>query len=136
MKNKILIVDDDTTIQDLLTEAFNGIDYETFCASNAEDALIIAEKEKILGFILDIKLPGMSGVDLFTELKRHSPVGFYFAMTGYASVADLLLCREAGFDDYFAKPFKIDDILRAAKEGFRRVQRWQNDLEVLPYEYR
>lgn len=132
---KLLIVDDDHSIQELLKETFESLEFDVFCASNANEAMALAEQEGILGFFLDIKLPGMSGIDLLHNLKKHSPAGFFFAITGYASVADLLYCREAGFDDYFSKPFRLEDIIHATREGFGRVSRWQKELEVLPPEY-
>jgi len=67
----------------------------------------------------------MNGIELCKRLKRERPTAFFFAITGFSSVFDLVKCREAGFDDYFIKPITIKDIVEAVEEAINRIARWK-----------
>ena len=75
-----------------------------------------------------MKLPGMDGIELIKRIKYLRPSGIFFAITGHSSVYDLLKCREAGFDDYFPKPFKLQHIVQATKDAFEKIERWQESI--------
>ena len=66
----------------------------------------------------------MNGVELCRHLRKERPAAFMFAMTGFATVFDLEQCREAGFDDYFPKPFRLPSLLTAARDAFEKLERW------------
>ena len=53
---------------------------------------------------LDIKLPGMSGIELCKKIRIENQIGIIHAITGYSNIYGLLECRAAGFDDFFVKP--------------------------------
>ncbi len=125
MEKRILIVDDEVAIGKLLEKAFTIAGFSPTIADSAEEALSIAEKEKFEVFFIDIKLPKMSGIELCKLLKKDNPASFFFSMTGYASVYDLVKCREAGFDDYFIKPFKLEYVVKVVSETFEKVERWE-----------
>ena len=74
---------------------------------------------------LDLKLPGMNGIDLCRKIRKENPIACMYAMTGYNSIFELTECRDAGFDDYFLKPFDLTDITDAAKSGFDKLNRWK-----------
>ncbi len=125
MQKKILVVDDEAPIRSLLERAFKKADYEVETTDSAESALEIIRKENFQVFFLDLLLPKMNGLDLCMQIKKIRPTAFVFAMTGYASVFDLVKCREVGFDDYFPKPFEIRVLLKATQEAFDRLERWR-----------
>ena len=125
MANKILIVDDEKPIRELLKTAFTHTGYTVFCAANAEEALKIVSKETIQVYLLDMNLPEMDGIELFNRIKENRPVSFFFAITGFTSIFDLVRCRKVGFDNYFPKPFKIELLLKATKEAFENLERWR-----------
>lgn len=127
---RILVVDDEQPILDLLQSVFAISDYEVICAGSAEEALRMLKKTKdIYVFFLDIKLPGMSGIRLFKELKRDIPEGFYFAMTGYISEYDKSNSKEVGFDACFFKPFNIEQLLQSTKDAFEILE-WKKANKV------
>ena len=109
----------------MLEKAFTLAGFSPKTACSAEEALIIAEKEKFEIFFLDIKLPKMNGIDLCKILKKDHPASFFFSMTGYASVFDLVKCRESGFDDYFIKPFTLEAVVKVVSETFEKIERWK-----------
>ncbi|NQU06237.1 MAG: response regulator [Calditrichaeota bacterium] len=127
MQKNILVVDDEAAIRSLLERAFMKSDYELHAVESAEAALELIRKENYQVFFLDLLLPKMNGLDLCVQIKKVRPTAFVFAMTGYASVFDLVKCREVGFDDYFPKPFEIEDLKTATDEAFGKIDRWRKN---------
>jgi DNA-binding response OmpR family regulator len=126
MKEKrILVVDDEQTILDLYTQAFERAGYRVTTAETAEDALDKLKTESFWVFFLDLNLPGMSGVDLCRQIRNQYPMAIVYAVTGYASLFELSDCRDAGFEDYFTKPANLSDLLEAADNAFKKLTRWK-----------
>jgi CheY-like chemotaxis protein len=126
MKEKrILVVDDEQTILDLYTQAFERAGYRVTTAETAEDALDKLKTESFWVFFLDLNLPGMSGVDLCRQIRNQYPMAIVYAVTGYASLFELSDCRDAGFEDYFTKPASLSDLLEAADNAFKKLTRWK-----------
>lgn len=125
IENKILVVDDEVAILDLLKETFSDEGYKVFVANNAEEGYEIFKKENVLVIFLDLKMPGKNGFELCKEMKSHMPACICHAVTGYSSAYELNDCREAGFDDYFTKPVELDTLITAAKNAFIKLNRWK-----------
>lgn len=120
---KILVVEDEETIRLVLYEAFREEGYEVICAEDAEEALRLLTPD-IKVMFLDLKLPGdMDGIDLCKRIRENNKSACIYALTGHSTLYELSDCREAGFDDYFTKPAKLEMLLMAAKEGFDKVDR-------------
>ncbi len=128
MKERILIVDDDRSIQRLWTKVFAKADLGSVTASSGEEALIIVQEQSFDVFVLDLNLPEMGGIGLCRELKKLFPTSFFFAVTGFPSLFNLVECRAAGFDDYFLKPLKLELLLKTTKDVFEKIDRWKHFL--------
>jgi DNA-binding response OmpR family regulator len=126
-EKKILVVDDEALIVNMLKEAFVSAGYTVLTAASAEDALKILKDESIMVMFLDIKLPGMSGIELCKRIRIENQVSIIHAFTAYSNIYGLLECRAAGFDDFFIKPIKIKLLLKAAQEAFEKIERWDID---------
>jgi len=124
-EKKILVVDDEVLILDMLKEAFGSAGYTVLTAESAEEALKILKDESVMVMFLDIKLPGMSGVELCKKIRIENQIGIIHALTGYSNIYGLLECRVAGFDDFFVKPIKFNILLKAAQEAFEKLERWE-----------
>lgn len=124
---KILVVDDEVLILDMLKDAFGSAGYTVLTATSAEDALKILKDESVMVMFLDIKLPGMSGIELCKRIRIEDQVSILYAFTAYSNIYGLLECRAAGFDDFFIKPIKINLLLKAAQEAFEKLKRWDTD---------
>jgi DNA-binding response OmpR family regulator len=122
---KILVVDDEKAIISLLKQAFSRAGFEVRPAESAEEALKVLEQNDITVMFLDLNLPGMNGMDLCRRIKKDKPMAIVFAVTGYASLFELVDCREAGFDDYFKKPVDMKSLVKAANDAFERIDRWK-----------
>lgn len=125
MEKNILIVDDEKFIRDMLEQAFSKEGYIIRSAESAEEALEILKDEKFQVMFLDLNLPKMNGVELCKQIRKDIPIGIIYAVTGYASLFELADCREAGFDDYFTKPVKLEMLFRAAQDAFEKIDRWK-----------
>lgn len=130
MKKKILIVDDHEAVRDFFEEAFNGLDYEVLSADNADQALDILTRNDIDVIFLDLRLFGMNGIELCRQIRKSKPISVIYAITGWVGLFDIEECREAGFDDYFTKPIKLDTLYRAVEDAFEKLNRWMNQYDV------
>jgi len=124
-EKKILVLDDEEMIRDLLEQAFTRDGYMVRSVGTAEMAMKILKQESIMVIITDLNLPGMSGIELCQKLRKENPIGIFIAITGYADLFGLIECRKAGFDDFFKKPVQLKDLLEAVEYAFKKLERWQ-----------
>ena len=124
-EKKILIVDDEVSILNLLKLTFTRAGYEVSTAESAEDALELLDNETIHVMFFDLNLPNMDGVELCRRVKHNMPMAIIYAITGYASLFHLAECLEAGFEDYFKKPINIATLLKMAESAFTKIERWK-----------
>ena len=123
MSSKVMIVDDEPVILDMLGKAFAKQGYQAVCAKDAEEALKLIDQD-VKVFFLDLKLPGnIDGLELCRRIRSEYPETSVFAMTAYATLFELSDCREAGFDDYFIKPVKLEMLFMAAQHAFERLNK-------------
>ena len=125
-KKIILVVDDEPCIRSTFARMFTAAGYEVLTAESAEQALQIMHTTPALVLFLDLNLPGMNGVDLCREVRKNWPWSIAIAVTGYASLFELVRCREAGFEDYYIKPVESTDLLSAAERAFKKLERWKH----------
>ena len=128
-KYKILIVDDDPNIREVLTVLLSSEGYEVDQAENGEMALekVAADKRSDL-VILDIMMPGLSGVEVCSKLRENSSLPVLF-LTAKSQEQDKVEAYSEGGDDYLVKPFsqtellmKVRSLLRRYKEYYSRFQ--------------
>jgi len=120
-ENKILIVDDEAAIRVMLKRAFSRVGYSVRAASSGEEALEILGHEYISVMFLDLGLETMSGFDLCEQIRKQSPNAIIYALTGYARLFGQREIPEAGFDDYFVKPFSLETLYQAASQAFEKI---------------
>ncbi len=124
MEKRVLVVDDDEPIRNMLADAFMGQGYAVDTAVNAEEALAILAGRPIYVMFFDLKMPGMTGIELCRRVKSRYPISCIHALTGYISLFGLSDCLEAGFDDYFTKPVELPLLFEAAEHAFKKLERW------------
>ena len=121
-ERKILIVDDEASIREMLEMAFGKAGYLVRLATGAEEALGILIKEYIPVMFIDLGLEKMNGFELCENIRKINPEAIIYALTGYAGVFGPQEMLEAGFDDYFGKPISLKDIYQAVKESFIKLE--------------
>lgn len=127
MEKKILVVDDEKLIREVIQNVFEEKGYTVRTAESAEQALEVLKDESILVIILDLTLPGIGGVEFCKKMRMENHVGFIFAITGFVDLYDIISCRNAGFDDFFTKPFSLDAIAHVVEDAFEKLKRWKVD---------
>ncbi|MDP4099224.1 response regulator [Paenibacillus sp. P96] len=115
-KKKVLIVDDQNGIRILLMEVFSSEGYETFQAANGKIALEIVERETPDLVLLDMKIPGMDGLEILKHIKTGNPEIKVIMMTAYGELDMIKEATELGALMHFTKPFDIDE-MRVAVNG-------------------
>ncbi|EZP75336.1 response regulator receiver protein [Parageobacillus genomosp. 1] len=116
MSNKILIVDDQYGIRILLNEVFQREGYTTYQAANGMQALEIVRKHRPDLVLLDMKIPGMDGIEILKRLKEIDSDIKVIIMTAYGELDMIQETKELGAIMHFAKPFDIDDLRAAVKK--------------------
>jgi DNA-binding response OmpR family regulator len=125
MEKRILVVDDEPSMLDFMETVLEDAGYEVFLADGADRALDIFSRREVSIVFLDLRLFGVNGMELCRQMRQKKPLAILYAMTGWISLFDVEECREAGFDDYFAKPLRIEAILKAVEDAFEKRDRWQ-----------
>ncbi|MCM3635497.1 response regulator [Paenibacillus camelliae] len=109
-KQKVLIVDDQNGIRLLLMEVFNSEGYHTTQASNGKVALEIVRSERPDLVLLDMKIPGMDGLEILKHIKAIDPTITVIMMTAYGELDMINQATELGAVKHFTKPFDIDEL--------------------------
>lgn len=130
IERKILVVDDEAHIRDMLVTAFSQAGYQTFATATGEQALEILKQHAILLMFLDLGLPTMNGFELCEHIRQCHRDAIIYALTGHAGLFVRQEFLDAGFDDYFAKPIAIQALNEAVENAFGRLE----DLSELPVE--
>jgi len=107
----VLVVDDESSVREVLSVALAEQGVNVLTAGTAEEGLSVMEGATISVAIVDIKLPGMSGIDLLAEIKRRSPSTEVIIMTSYASLETVIEAIRREAYDYIQKPFEDLDIV-------------------------
>lgn len=117
---RVLVVDDEENLRLVLRTLLKKNDYEVEAAASAEEAL-----EMLDGFgpdfvLADVRMPGMSGIELCGELRARRSLATVIIMSAYGSVDLALEAMDAGAYDYVSKPFKQDEVLLALRKAEER----------------
>jgi DNA-binding response OmpR family regulator len=124
MTPRVLIVDDDPLIRELLHAYLSQEGYEVHCAATAELADTFLASQTVDLVMLDIRLPGKDGLTLTRELRVRSEVGIIL-ITGRNDEIDRIVGLECGADDYVIKPLNPRELVSRAKNLIRRVRHAQ-----------
>ena len=118
----VLVVDDEETITQILSKGFGNNGYTTFIASDADAALSIIKQNSIHFTLLDLRLPGKSGVELCKSISKISPNTINIIMTGYPGVKSVIEAMRTNAYDYLIKPFRIDLIFSVFDRAIEEIK--------------
>tara|TARA_B100001996_G_scaffold866_1_gene818 strand:+ start:526 stop:1224 length:699 start_codon:yes stop_codon:yes gene_type:complete len=123
-KNRILIIEDESDIGELLEYNLQKEGYDTILANNGESGLQIAKKEKPNLLILDLMLPGIDGLDVCRLIKSDSDIKdiSIVMLTALGQEEDIVKGLESGADDYITKPFSFKVLIARIQSVLRRGQ--------------
>ncbi len=109
----MLVCDDDQIFRTRLVRALQSRGYNPLVATNAEEAIVLARRHKPERAIVDMRMPGMSGLDLLERLIEIDAEMQVVILTGYGSIANAVEATRRGARDYLTKPVDTDQILAA-----------------------
>jgi CheY-like chemotaxis protein len=118
---KILVVDDESIILDMLDDAFSKVGYSVYLAGNAEEALEILKQESIPLMFIDLDLGSINGFELCKNIREDNPKAFIYALTGYTGFYKPQEFVEADFDGILDKPIRLEVLYRITKESFEKL---------------
>ena len=140
---RVLVVEDDPRLLDILTRHLDRIGYAVRGASGAAAALQLLESASSDVVLSDVRMPGMDGRTLLAEVRARHPQAKVVLMTAFGSVDDAVEAMQAGAYSYVVKPFKVETVaavlrnaareieLNREVEGLRRSARWRDTADRL-----
>ena len=142
-KKRILIVDDDTEIRDLLEFDISQSGYMVDCAKDGMEALEKAVSNRYDVILLDVMMPKMNGFEVCENIRKSGGKTPILLLTAKGTIGDKTQGFDCGADDYLVKPFEIQEVLLRIRALLRRnaqpqIQKTQQeilkvgDIEILP----
>ncbi len=129
-KASILIVDDETVVRDSLGKWFEEEGYLVETAMSARDALLKLPSQKWDLALVDIKMPGMDGLDLQRKIREVDSDIIVIIMTGYASVETAVQALKDGAYGYITKPFDPDDLAHVVRKSLEHRRMKEENLRL------
>ncbi len=123
---KILVVEDDTSINNLLTEVLSKENYSCSQAFSGSEAKLLLEREDFHLLLLDLMLPGLTGEELVVEVRKNHtlPIVIISAKLDLDTKVNLL---ELGADDFIEKPFDIEEVVARSQAQIRRYVKFSHN---------
>jgi two-component system, OmpR family, response regulator RegX3 len=119
MSARILVVDDEPALVDAVSYALRGEGHEVEAVEDGESAVAAARERRFDLLVLDLMLPGFSGIEVCRRVRDESPVPILM-LTARDSEVDRVVGLEAGADDYVTKPFSMSELLARVRSILRR----------------
>ncbi len=116
----LLVVDDEPDFLDLFVKRFSKRGYAVSAADGGLAALRHVSENPVDVVILDVKMPGMNGIEALKELKKRHPLVEVIMLTGHGSVESGLQGISHGAYDYVMKPFELDDLIYKIDKAYER----------------
>jgi len=135
VKGRLLVVDDEFMIRELLCSALSKEGYECLTAANTSECMKLMCEHQIDLTLLDIMMPGSSGIQLLPHLKKAHPDMAVLMVTAVSDIETALSCMTMGADDYIVKPFSLERILITVQNSLEKRhlklenREYQNNLE-------
>lgn len=120
MKGNILIADDEDMIRELINITLSKEGFTCFQAASAEEGLEIINNHRLDLALLDIMMPGRSGIDLLKDIKQTTPDTPVLMITAMNDMDTALSCIHFGAEDYITKPFNLDRVLLTVKNTLEK----------------
>lgn len=126
---KVLMVDDEVEFVETFSERLNMRNLETLKANSGEEALQILENHRDIEIvILDVKMPGMDGIETLAEIKKRFPLVEVIMLSGHADVESAIEGMKQGAFDYLMKPCDMDQIIAKVTEAAARKRQHEEKI--------
>ena len=122
---RILVVDDEGAIRYSISKTLQRVGYQVSSAASGEEALLMLDEMPFDVVLTDIRMPGLSGVELLAKIKERAPDTVVILMTAYASLGTAVEALRLGAHDYLVKPVTNQDIRQSVARGLERAHNMQ-----------
>ena len=120
MKTRVLIVDDEEKFSEPLAERLTLRDYDVTTSQTGEDAIAKIKKYNYDVVVLDVLMPGMSGIETLEEIKKIKPLTEVIMLTGHATVESAIEGMKLGATDFLMKPCETEDLVSKIQKAHDR----------------
>jgi len=119
-KFRVLIVDDEPDFVETIVKRLKGKGLEAEGVLNGKDAIALLDKAEFDVCVLDVKMPGMDGIETLSEMKKKTPLMEVVMLTGHGSLESGIRGLQLGAYDYIMKPVPFDDLLKKIIQAYER----------------
>ncbi len=127
---KMMLVDDEERFLSTTKKLLSKKGYDVFTAVSGAEALEKMRTQNIHVVILDVKMPGMDGIETLKAIKRKFPMIEVIMLTGHGTVESAVEGLKSGATDYLTKPTDVNDLIAKAEEAFEKRQRLEEKIRV------
>jgi two-component system OmpR family response regulator len=130
-KFRVLIVDDEPDFVETIVKRLRVKGLEVEGVLNGRDAIALLDKEEFDVCVLDVKMPGMDGIETLSEIKKKNSLMEVIMLTGHGSVESGIRGLQLGAYDYIMKPVPFDDLLQKIAQAYERKMLEQERIQQL-----
>jgi CheY-like chemotaxis protein len=121
VSKKILVVDDDESIREVMKMGLVKLGYDPAFAENGKEALEILAREEFPLILMDLRLPGIDGIELCIQIKKRNPETVIYAFSGVVTEDEFYELEEMGFDGLLCKPVPFKVLKNAIEGAFDKI---------------
>lgn len=129
-KMKMMLVDDEERFLATTKKLLSRKGYDVITANSGSEALKELASSNIQVVILDVKMPGMDGIETLKAIKKRFPLVEVIMLTGHGTVESAVDGLKAGATDYLMKPTDVNDLINKAEEAFEKRQRLEEKIRM------
>ncbi len=121
-QEKILVIDDELFVRELLQEFLSKEGYNVYLAESGEKAINLIKTNRVEIALIDLKMPGMDGISTLKEIKKIAPETIAVILTGYPTIESSIEALRSGAYDYVVKPFKLNDLKNTIEKALNEYR--------------
>ncbi len=126
----LMLIDDEVPFVETMSKRLDKRGLKVISANSAEEALIKLDKDRHVDVIvLDVKMPGMDGIETLQEIKKRHPLKEVIMLTGHATVETAIEGMKLGAFDYLMKPCDLDILISKANEALKKKQSHESKID-------
>ena len=128
---KLLLVDDEVEFMQTLMRRMKKRKVDVTGGNSGEEALAYLSRNPIDVVVLDVKMPGMDGIETLREIKKRMPLTEVIMLTGHANLEVAIEGMEIGAFDYLMKPINIDDLLYKVQDAYKKKSLHEQKIQFM-----
>ncbi|GBC60550.1 response regulator [Desulfonema ishimotonii] len=129
-KLRMMLVDDEERFLITTQKLLSKKGYDVLIANSGTEALDLLNQKNVHVVILDVKMPGMDGIETLREIKTRFPLTEVIMLTGHATVESAVDGLKSGATDYLMKPTGLDELIHKAEDAFAKRQRMEEKIRL------